>query len=420
MAAPSRIFRQAALDRLASPEQLDQLMQVTRPKSWLALGACCLLVMVAVVWSLWGTIHTKVSGRGIMIKQGGVFVVTSRGEGKVVEILVREGGTVANNQVLARLDLPELDLRIQQARFGQDRLEQESRQLLAYHAQELQKEREDQEQQLQTYQAMIRDYEVQTKALEERVVSQAELFAKQSAVVSRVHMLETSNLLFAAQHELARVRIQIKQISLSQLQADERRRQQKQDKQVQLQQGLDNLEYLTRLHKLNSEILSPFHGTVLEITVKVGQLISPNTQVMSLQAAQEKLEAWLFLPPAEGKRVETNMSVRLAPVSVKKELFGLMSGRVSFVSPFPATPQLMLRILENPALVSEFSQGGAPIAVVVELDTDPTTGSGFRWTTGKEPKVKITSGTLCEGTITVNTNRPIRLFLPRLQEVSGL
>ena len=33
----SRIFRQEALKRLASPEQLDHLIQVIRPKDWLVL-----------------------------------------------------------------------------------------------------------------------------------------------------------------------------------------------------------------------------------------------------------------------------------------------------------------------------------------------------------------------------------------------
>ena len=32
------IFRKVALERLSSPEQLDQLMQVTSPKGWLALA----------------------------------------------------------------------------------------------------------------------------------------------------------------------------------------------------------------------------------------------------------------------------------------------------------------------------------------------------------------------------------------------
>ena len=36
------IFRKVALERLSSPEQLDQLLQVTDPKGWMALGALAL------------------------------------------------------------------------------------------------------------------------------------------------------------------------------------------------------------------------------------------------------------------------------------------------------------------------------------------------------------------------------------------
>ena len=33
------LFRKVSLDRLSSPEQLDQLLRVTDPKSWLGLFA---------------------------------------------------------------------------------------------------------------------------------------------------------------------------------------------------------------------------------------------------------------------------------------------------------------------------------------------------------------------------------------------
>ena len=37
MSEQNPLFRKAALDKLASPERLDVLMQVTSPKGWLAL-----------------------------------------------------------------------------------------------------------------------------------------------------------------------------------------------------------------------------------------------------------------------------------------------------------------------------------------------------------------------------------------------
>ena len=48
------IFRQSALDRLASPEQLDTALGVPARKRWLVLAACASLVAVAVLWWMVG------------------------------------------------------------------------------------------------------------------------------------------------------------------------------------------------------------------------------------------------------------------------------------------------------------------------------------------------------------------------------
>jgi HlyD family secretion protein len=93
-----------------------------------------------------------------------------------------------------------------------------------------------------------------------------------------------------------------------------------------------------------------------------------------------------------------------------------MVGKVSSVAPFPARPESLLRVLENQTLVNEFSRQGAPIEVVVQLETSSNSVSGYRWTSGKGPAVLITSGTLCEGTITMTNHRPISLVLPVFKE----
>ncbi len=45
-----RIFRQSALDRLASPEQLDVLQGVTARKLWLVLTAVVAPAVAAALW----------------------------------------------------------------------------------------------------------------------------------------------------------------------------------------------------------------------------------------------------------------------------------------------------------------------------------------------------------------------------------
>jgi HlyD family secretion protein len=421
MSDSHRIFRQAALARLSSPEQLDQLMQLTTPTGWLALGSCCLLVGIALVWGIWGSIRINVYGRGILIKQGGVFVATAFGDGRVKDILVTEGQPVSNHQLLARLEVPELELKRKQAELTLRKLEAELEQLKTNQANERLEETNYVEEQIKTYSLISNDYRLQISALEDRLKGLDELSRSNPLSVPKPTLLAVRNDWFSAKHGMAMTSVQIKQLRVNGLQEEERRRQLLLDKKALVDQASINLQTLTNLYSLTAEIRSPFTATatVLEITIKSNQLVNASTPIMSLQSAREKLQAWLFLAPGEGKRVTTNMEVHLALASAKKEEFGMMLGRVATVSTLPATPQLMSRVLENPTLVSEFLQEGAPIYAVVNLEPDSTT-SGYRWTSGKGPEMRITSGTLCEGTITLTNRSPITLVLPLLRHDIGL
>jgi hypothetical protein len=75
------VFRKVSLDRLASPEQLDQVMQVTDPKGWIALLALGGVLVTAIVWGILGSIPEKVAGLGILVKSGGVLDVIAAAGG---------------------------------------------------------------------------------------------------------------------------------------------------------------------------------------------------------------------------------------------------------------------------------------------------------------------------------------------------
>ena len=60
---PPKIFRETALQRLSSPEQLDRLIHVTSPKTWVAVVTGLSLIAGAVVWEIVGTVPLRVPGR---------------------------------------------------------------------------------------------------------------------------------------------------------------------------------------------------------------------------------------------------------------------------------------------------------------------------------------------------------------------
>ncbi len=100
------IFRQSTLERLSSPEQLDQLMKITSPAGWAALIALILLLCGAVVWGFIGRVATKVYGQGILLSPGGVNTVVALSEGQVEDIYYDVGDTIAANSVVARIREP--------------------------------------------------------------------------------------------------------------------------------------------------------------------------------------------------------------------------------------------------------------------------------------------------------------------------
>ena len=64
------MFRKEALDRLTTVEELHELMHVTISRSRLALLALGSLLAVALIWGLFVTIPTTVSGRGALTASG--------------------------------------------------------------------------------------------------------------------------------------------------------------------------------------------------------------------------------------------------------------------------------------------------------------------------------------------------------------
>jgi hypothetical protein len=67
----NRLFRKVALERLSTPEELDQLLQITTPRAWLLLAAIGSLVVAAVIWGLFSTITVTVPGQGVLTRASG-------------------------------------------------------------------------------------------------------------------------------------------------------------------------------------------------------------------------------------------------------------------------------------------------------------------------------------------------------------
>jgi hypothetical protein len=99
----SAIFRKVALDRLSSPEQLDLLMRVTSPRSWLAFLGLTILVATAVYWGIFGYIPLQQTAPAALITTGGIKNIIGVDNGQLYAWHVEPGQTVTKNQIIAEI-----------------------------------------------------------------------------------------------------------------------------------------------------------------------------------------------------------------------------------------------------------------------------------------------------------------------------
>ena len=57
--AEKSIFRDKSLERISTPEQLNDYIKVTKPSVWVVLIATILLIAGALVWAIFGKIEVN-------------------------------------------------------------------------------------------------------------------------------------------------------------------------------------------------------------------------------------------------------------------------------------------------------------------------------------------------------------------------
>lgn len=56
------LFRKKSIDKIQSPESLNDYVKIANPGIWVVLAAIVLLLIGAGVWTIFGSIETKVEG----------------------------------------------------------------------------------------------------------------------------------------------------------------------------------------------------------------------------------------------------------------------------------------------------------------------------------------------------------------------
>jgi HlyD family secretion protein len=474
----TNLFRKEALDRLSSPERLDQLMQVAQPRKWIPLAAMGSLIAVGLVWSVFGRVPITVAGQGVLVFPSQVVAFQSPSSGQILSLNIRPGDQIKKGQVLATIDQTELQKKLELLRAKLTQLQEQDRNANSLRSQRtvldedaIQQQRQALEQSLTATQSVtpiLREKGLDS-IQQERLSLQGQLQTshdllptfkqrwdirqqlRQEGAVSSDAVLQAQQQFLDSQSKINEIKSQLKQLDVRE--ADAQRQylanlnsvkdiqaqlatlntklanQAEQDLAVstnrkkEIQETQRSITQLELQLSGKSQVISSFNGRVLEVSAVPGQYLEEGRQIGTIEAqdASSKLVSVAFFPVSEGKKIQSGMELQVTPSTVKRERYGGIVAKVTNVSAFPVTQESASSVVGGPEILQGLLTSKAPqIQVFAELEPDSATVSRFRWSSSKGPDTQVTSGTTTSVRVKVDEQAPIAFVFPILRSWSGV
>ncbi len=470
------IFRQQALEHLSTPEQLDQLLQVTTRKSWLPVLALVGGLVAAVVWSIVGSIPLAVEGEGIIVYPTKLVPLQALAAGQITALDVKEQDIVSKGQVLGKISQPELLQRREQEESRLAQLVATDEVLLRLHEERTNLERESvdrdrrrlkrrietvqttaekrkasSDQFFASQQENITELSKETKKLAKDVEAEfafwVKLFNDQQATEVEVHKAQRD--LSDSRIRLADVRLRVHEIELQRIEAERAYQQQmnlvadlqfelaelvikaakvnqlweerKYDSKLRIQEVRDSVDRCQKELEAKGLIISEHSGRISGVAAAVGQIVDMGERLgfIATEAPGDELVAAIYYNVGDGKKIDQGMVAHISPTMIPRERWGSMIGTVRSVSGRAVTTERVTHVVGNPEVARRLTATGNKIQVFASIDPDALSKSGYKWTSGRGPDEKITQGTTVSVRITVESRRPITYVIPLLKEWSG-
>jgi HlyD family secretion protein len=477
MKEQSSLFRRESLERLSSPERLDQLMQVVAPRDWLGLFAIAFLMAVGVGWSIFGKIPLTVTGRGVLVQPYRVVELQSPVAGRLQLLNIKVGDRIRRGQVLGLLDRADLQQQLRQQETQLAELQRQTQELdfmtaqrLVAEIQTLQQQRRTLQQRLQdaqelnpvqrqrdlqvlqqqrrTVQQQIQNAQALIPILQARLQSRRQLQGEGAIAADAVLQAEqtyrdNASQIFALQAQLRELEsrevatertYRDRQTQVSSLRAElqnlnsrEKSLRQQQveastSRRNQIQQVQQEIARLRQHLRDSGQILSQQDGRVLEVSAIPGQFVSSGSRLAAIEVGRTPgtLVSLIYLSIRNGKQLRRGMPVQVIPDNIQLEEFGGMIGRIQEISQFPVTQQAIATAIGSPELAEGMVFQGGQMQAIAALEPDSATPTGYRWTSSGGPNLQLSPGTTTTVRVIVGEQPPIAFVLPLLRSATGI
>ena len=131
---------------------------------------------------------------------------------------------------------------------------------------------------------------------------------------------------------------------------------------------------------------------------------------------KDTMAALLYVGVKDGRKINEGMDVKVYPSTVNKQEYGHINAVVSNVGSYVTSPEEIKTRLGDDSLVDSFTGSGPVVQVICSLNTDPSTKSGYEWSSRKGASVELKPGTTVTADIVTEKKAPITMLIPFLKE----
>jgi len=451
-----KLFRKKSLERLSSPERLDQLLEVVKPRNWIPLITLAVLIFGVLVWSVIARIPVNVEGKGILVHPRRVVEFQAPAAGRLLRLEVETDDIVKRGDILAVLARPDLDERLRLLKHKHAELTEQIEvadllvtdgppeelpgaapgepslrdhvELSRMAAQRLYDQR---------VEAITKDHlrlEEQKgiaielrDSLKKRVANHRRLYVED--LVSRVELDDVEGEYAESLERLYAIETQRGALRTSRLEAEQAlydRLQRIAEWKFDLQQDIADVareisELERKLHE-ETHVFSEHNGRILELSGSPGTFLSGGERLgaCEIDDSESSLRSVTYFLVKDGKRLRVGMRIRITPDTVERERYGSIEGAILSVSHFPVTLEEAANVVGNRLVAESLLQGGYLIQVSAELMRSPARPDHYDWTSSKGEDVEVSAGTMTTARVAIESDRPIDLVFPLIKSAAGI
>jgi len=395
------LFRKSALDKLASPERLDELMEVTPGKGRVALMTFGAMALGLLVWSIFGTIPERIDGSGILVRGGGLRQLRAGSDGTLTGLSINLNDLVKDGQVVGQI-----------SQIGSSEEIKTARQQLDQAQRDYDMSKTEDEATIAGIRASIAGLEADKRSTQGLLQNARTELARleqsfKDGLVTRPRVDQALRDVAAFQAQLTAKDGQIGSEN-AQIRSVTQRIRAKDEAVAKARRELERVSVVT---SSLAQITSTVEGHVIELRRRVGDFVRNGEVVAIIEPPASTIDPVVYINSANGKRVKQGMEVQVSPSTVRREEYGFMRGEIQVVGEYPVTEEAVKSVTANDQLAKELLQSGTKIEVHVGLIQNSSTASGYAWSSSDGPPFKIEGGTKVSVSVVAAKTSPFNYYV---------